>query len=205
MHNFIQPGNVLGLTAPSGGVVSGLGYQIGSLFVVATDTIAEDLEFQGQISGVIDLVKTTSQAWTEGQLLYWDDGTSKVTSVAGANLLVGVASRDAGSSDATGRVRLNGTAPDSATAGNVVTADLADGSVTKAKAAVFFSAETTATGSAQNVAHGLGVAPAGVLIVPTDTSPAVAGVYTVVEGTHTSTNVVVTVTSGKKFKVFAWA
>jgi hypothetical protein len=88
---------------------------------------------------------------------------------------------------------------------SVGTADLAPAAVTFDKAAVFVSTEQTGTGSAQNVAHGLAAVPAGVLIVPTDTAPATVGVYTAVEGTHTTTNVVVTVTSGKKFKVFAWA
>lgn len=82
---------------------------------------------------------------------------------------------------------------------------LATGSVTFAKALAYVSAERTATGSAETVAHGLAAVPAAVLIVPTDTSPATAGVFTVTEGTHTTTNVVVTVTSGKKYKIFAWA
>lgn len=88
---------------------------------------------------------------------------------------------------------------------SIVTADLAAGAVTFAKAAVFVSAEITGNGSAQSTAHGLGATPAGVLIVPTDTAPATAGQYTAVEGTHTGTNVVVTVTTGKKYKIFAWA
>lgn len=79
-----------------------------------------------------------------------------------------------------------------------------DGIITKAKTAQFISGELTGTGSAQNVAHGLGRVPSAVLVIPTDTSPATVGVFTVTEGTHTDTNVVVTVTSGKKFKVQAW-
>lgn len=90
-------------------------------------------------------------------------------------------------------------------AGAIGTSELAAGAVTKAKAAVFISSEQTGTGSAQNIAHGLGATPAGVLIVPTDTAPATAGDYTATEGAHSSTNVVITVTSGKKYKVFAWA
>lgn len=90
--------------------------------------------------------------------------------------------------------------------GNVGTADIAAAAITKAKAAVFVSAETLATGSAQNVAHGLGVVPAAVLIVPTE-HPGTpdTGAFDIAEGTHTSTNVVVTVTANVKFKVFAWA
>lgn len=79
------------------------------------------------------------------------------------------------------------------------------GKLTKAGTALFVSAEQTGTGSPQNIAHGLGVAPAAVFTAPTDTAPATTGVYTLTEGAHDATNVVVTVTSGKKFKVMAWA
>ena len=44
---------------------------------------------------------------------------------------------------------------------------------------------------------GLGAVPAGVLCVPTDGG-------TVTYGTHTATNVVVTVTNAKHFDVLAW-
>ncbi|WP_127580176.1 hypothetical protein [Paenibacillus koleovorans] len=88
--------------------------------------------------------------------------------------------------------------------GSVSTSQLAAKAVTLAKALVFVSAEQTGTGSAQNVAHGLAVVPAAVLVVPTDLTPSTVGQYSVVEGTHTNTNVVLTVTTGKKFKVLAW-
>lgn len=81
----------------------------------------------------------------------------------------------------------------------------AAGAVTFAKANVFVSTEQTGTGSAQNIAHGLGAVPAAVLIVPTDTAPVTVGLYTAIEGAHDITNVVATVTSGKKYKVLAWA
>lgn len=70
----------------------------------------------------------------------------------------------------------------------------------------FVSAETTATGSAQNVAHGLGVAPDGVLVAMTE-HPGTpdTGAFDVAEGTHTSTNVVLTVTANTKFKVLAYS
>jgi uncharacterized membrane protein len=54
------------------------------------------------------------------------------------------------------------------------------------------------------VAHGLGAAPAGVLVSVVDTTGASADPFAVSEGTHTSTNVVVTVTANVKFKVLAW-
>lgn len=86
---------------------------------------------------------------------------------------------------------------------SITTAMLQDEAVTFAKSLMFVSTEQTGDGMEQSIAHGLGVVPAAVLIVPTDTAPATAGDYTAVEGTHTSTNVLVTVTSGKKYKVWA--
>jgi hypothetical protein len=69
----------------------------------------------------------------------------------------------------------------------------------------FLSTVQTGTGAAQNIAHGLGAAPAGVLVVPVDNSAiAAGGPFTITEGTHSSTNVVVTVTLAAKFKVLAW-
>jgi len=67
----------------------------------------------------------------------------------------------------------------------------------------FVSAVQTGTGASQNIAHGLGAAPAGVLISCTDNSGS-SNVFTVTEGTHDATNVKVTVTTSAKFKVLAW-
>lgn len=71
--------------------------------------------------------------------------------------------------------------------------------------ALFLSAEVTGTGSAQNVAHGLGVVPSKVLVSFTELAAGLAAGADVAEGTHTTTNVVLTVTSGLKFKVLAIA
>ena len=84
-------------------------------------------------------------------------------------------------------------------AGAVGTTQLAAGAVTRAKMALFISTVQTGTGSSQSIAHGLGVTPTNVFVTFTGTTAAQA----VTEGTHTSTNVVVTVTSGATFKVLA--
>lgn len=70
-----------------------------------------------------------------------------------------------------------------------------------ATGAMFLSAEQTGTGSAQNVAHGFGAAPSLAFAVASDHT---GGAFAVVYGTHTSTNVVVTVTSGEKFRIVAF-
>lgn len=118
MQNFIQPGDTVTLTAPSGGVVSGTGYLIGSLFVVACHSADAGASFEGQVSGVFTLPKADSQAWTEGQKIYWNDlaagsGGQVCTNVATAGQLIGVATAAVAVTGGlvTGRVRLNGIAP----------------------------------------------------------------------------------------------
>lgn len=108
MRNYVQPGHSLPLTAPAGGVVSGSGYLIGSLFVVSQLTVAAGAPFTALIDGVVDLPKATG-AVTEGQKIYWNDTTKVVTTTASGNTLIGAATLAALSADATARVRLNGT------------------------------------------------------------------------------------------------
>lgn len=69
-----------------------------------------------------------------------------------------------------------------------------------ATGALFLSTEQTGTGSAQNVAHGFGSIPTICFAIPSDIT---GGAYTVAYGTHTTTNVVVTVTTGEKFRIVA--
>lgn len=108
MQNFVKPGEVVTRTAPGGGVVSGTAYLIGSLLVVATVSAAENELFEGLAIGVVTLPKATSQSWTEGAKLYWDDSAKKVTTTSGGNTLIGCADAAAGSADTTGDVRLDG-------------------------------------------------------------------------------------------------
>jgi len=65
------------------------------------------------------------------------------------------------------------------------------------KGKTFFASQQVGTGANQNLAHGLGAVPAGVMAVPTDGG-------TIAYGAHTATNVVVDCTSGKHYDVLAW-
>jgi predicted RecA/RadA family phage recombinase len=96
-------------TAPSGGVTAGTPVLIGGLLVVPQDTVAQTLPFEGMVVGVHTLTKTSAQAWTEGQKVYWNTGTSKVDSDSASGPLIGVAVVVADNPSATGVVRLNGT------------------------------------------------------------------------------------------------
>src|SRR6186713_1161452 len=91
MENFSQPGQVVTLTAPTGGVVSGLPYKIGSLVVIATKDVAETLPFEALVEGVVDVPKVGDEIWTEGLKIYYDASPSGFTSSSGGNTLVGVA------------------------------------------------------------------------------------------------------------------
>lgn len=110
MKNYVQPGDVLELTAPSGGVVSGTAYLIGSLLVIATVTAAQTEKFNGQVVGVVEHAKVSAQAWTEGVKVYWDNSAKLFTTTSGGNTLVGVAAKVADNPSATGFVRLDGVA-----------------------------------------------------------------------------------------------
>ena len=61
----------------------------------------------------------------------------------------------------------------------------------------FYVAAQTGTGAAQNIAHGLGVVPKVVLVIPTTGGTATY--------TKDATNIVVTCTAAGKFDVMAWA
>jgi predicted RecA/RadA family phage recombinase len=110
MKTYVSEGEVLTLTAPSGGVVTGTAYLIGSLVVVATRTVAQALPFEGLITGVVTHAKVSAQAWTEGVKIYWDNSAKDFTTTSGGNTLVGVAAEAAANPTATGKVRLDGVA-----------------------------------------------------------------------------------------------
>jgi len=156
---------------------------VGSIFGVASNDAlisATDLEIVRE--GVFDLAKDANAAGA-GKPAYWDDTNKVVTAIPNSTKPIGAFASAALSGDATGRVVLNAASMQP----------------------MFISAERTATGSVENVAHGLGVVPSAVVAVPTDTSPATAGVFTVTEGTHTTTNAVVTITASKKYKLLVFA
>lgn len=108
MQNYSQPGEVLTLTAPAGGVVSGGVYKIGQLVVVAAADVAATLPFEGRRIGVFTgLPKDNGVAWVEGDPLYWDDAAGDFTPTSAVGLvLCGTAAEAALLADTTGTVLL---------------------------------------------------------------------------------------------------
>jgi len=97
--------------------VSGSAYLIGSLVVIAAATVAQTLPFEGAAKGVFRVPRIDSEAWTEGEKIYFDPDASPdpvFTNVAGSPTLtlVGVSLEEIAASPATatGLVRLDGAA-----------------------------------------------------------------------------------------------
>ena len=110
MKTYVQPGNTITLTAPYA-VASGDGLLVGSIFGVASGTAALGESVETALTGVFDITKIGSQAWTVGAKVYWDDTNKRCTTVATDNILVDmtVEAVASGAGDTIGRVRLNAT------------------------------------------------------------------------------------------------
>lgn len=111
MKNFVERGDTIVVAAPYDRT-AGQGAQVGQLFGVCTGDAVSGADVALKVTGVFDLNKVGSQAWTVGALVYWDDTNKRCTTVATGNLLIGAAVKvvDNGSGSTTGRVRLNGVA-----------------------------------------------------------------------------------------------
>lgn len=80
---------------------------IGDLVGMALAAIAASATGPVLVRGVVQVVKATSQTWTQGQTVYYDSGSANFTTTATGNVRAGVAAIAAGSSAATGYVSLN--------------------------------------------------------------------------------------------------
>lgn len=107
--NYRSDGNVVTLTAPSGGVVSGSPVLIGSLLVVPTMSAAVGEKFSGYARGVHELAKVAATAATEGADAFWNNTTKVVTPTSAIGLYkIGVFAAAAAAADSVAEVRLNG-------------------------------------------------------------------------------------------------
>ncbi|MGA2637440.1 DUF2190 family protein [Methylocella sp.] len=109
--NFLQKAEVITVTAPSGGLLSGQGVLIGALFGVSQFAAAAGASAEIATEGAWTLPKAASPiAFAQGAPVYWDAGAGDVTSVAHLNYAIGVATAAAAATDATAAVRLDGVA-----------------------------------------------------------------------------------------------
>ncbi|PZR49613.1 MAG: hypothetical protein DI537_58330 [Stutzerimonas stutzeri] len=106
MKNYIQPGNIVNLTAPAGGLASGQGHLFGALFGIATTAAPEGQKVAVSVDGVFTLPKATGGGLTEGQKVYWDATAKKATATATDNAMIGHAVETAAAGATTATVRL---------------------------------------------------------------------------------------------------
>ena len=106
MKNYIQPGDVVSVVAPSS-TTSGDGVKVGLIFGIAMTDAGSGDDVQLKTTGIFSLPKVSAQAWTQGVQIYWDDGNNRCTTVDN-NVPIGVASAAADNPSSTGNVRLTG-------------------------------------------------------------------------------------------------
>jgi len=116
MKNFIQPGDVVTVTAPTGGVSSGDGVIIGSLFGIATKTAAQGEAVELATTGVYDLPKLSSAVITAGARVSWDATEKEVVLPDEDMYPIGISLVAAGNGITTVRVRLDGSSTEAAAA-----------------------------------------------------------------------------------------
>ena len=109
MRNFVSQGTTREFTAAAD-VKSGDVVVVGDAIGIATGDVDNGEQGILNLTGVYDIPKAASQAWTVGAAVYWDDGDDVATTVAVDNALLGIAVQAVGSGaeETTGRVRLNG-------------------------------------------------------------------------------------------------
>ncbi len=115
MKNFVQDGDVIEVTAPED-KSSGEGCLVGQLFGVCVSDSDSGDSVQIKTTGVFAIAKLSAQAWTQGEVIYWDDDNTYCTS-SDTGVPIGVATEAADNPSATGRVRLNGFIPAATSSG----------------------------------------------------------------------------------------
>lgn len=89
-------------------LLSGQGYKLGQLFGVIVKSVASGETAQLQVTGCVELPKTSANTYSVGALLYWDNSGAKLTTTSTSNLLIGAAIKAGANGETVGQVRLNG-------------------------------------------------------------------------------------------------
>jgi len=82
MKNFIQPGDVIEVTAPTA-LSSGDGFIVGSLFLVAQGDAGSGDQLNGGVEGVYEVAKLSTDAMSVGDKVNWDDTAKELKLAAG--------------------------------------------------------------------------------------------------------------------------
>ena len=121
---YIQPGDIIDIVAGSALASDDVVVLVNRIAVVQ-NAIASGATGSVYVEGMFLLAKTTSQAWVQGDPLFWDPSTSKLTNVGTAAIIAGYAPIAAGSADTTGYVVLSPGYKQMPVQADTVAADLA--------------------------------------------------------------------------------
>jgi predicted RecA/RadA family phage recombinase len=111
MKAYVQPGRSLTVSAPAGGVLSGQGVLIGTLFGIAQYDAVEGAEVEILTEGVVEIPKTSALQIDVGDRLFWDATNKVVNKTATAQICVGVAVSAAANPSASVRMKLGANTP----------------------------------------------------------------------------------------------
>lgn len=107
MKNYVQPGNMVTVTAPAA-VSSGEGVVVGSMFGIAATSADSGEPVSLALEGVFDLPKDSIDTFAAGALVSWDAAGKKCEAPGSGRYPIGHATQAAGSGAGTVRVRLSG-------------------------------------------------------------------------------------------------
>ena len=111
MKAYIQPGHALTVTAPAGGVLSGQGMLIGTLFGIAQYDAVEGAEVEILTEGIVEIPKTSALQIDVGDRLFWDATNKVVNKTATAQVCVGIAVSAAANPSGAVRIKLGANTP----------------------------------------------------------------------------------------------
>lgn len=65
--------------------------------VAGSKAVAVGDDWTGQLSGVFEMTALSTDTWSEGDILYWDDTNKRLTDTASTHKSAGIAAADKGS------------------------------------------------------------------------------------------------------------
>lgn len=110
MKTYIQNGHVITVPTPAGGITSGDGLIVGSIFGIAAYSATEGDPLELATTGVYTLPKASAAVLTVGARVAWDNTARQLNTPGAGRFPVGVATEAAGNGVTTVAVRLDGVA-----------------------------------------------------------------------------------------------
>lgn len=108
MKNHIQKGDVITVSAPTGGIAAGEGTIIGNIFGIAAYAAAVGELVELATIGVYQLPKATAAVLTVGARVAWDNSAKNINVPGTGRFPVGIATEAAGNGITSVAVRLDG-------------------------------------------------------------------------------------------------